>query len=598
MMKYLPWEGPFLARPVYVPAVRPGFTAWATAFAYPDGDTGLSFDETVRRPNPNLRKMRLEMAEAACVPVSYGSVECGSPDQTTYRVFMRSRDGLHFTETGRCLRSESPYCCAALPDGRLIGFDVPRKNDDGTAWADWLRVQESSDGGSTWTNERRILRNCVPYMWRVRTLRDGTIILLLSLHGSPWGVGRERATRHTYFPGETTLNRIQACFITTRDGVHFSPPHYILPGIGAHEYDMCEPEPNLLLFIAGDVQGTPAGRQTVRLTEDGWINGPLLPVGQGAPENPEENPQGGFLPETLVWDDRTGCILGYRRNQGYSISADLGENWVRTEPDDGVPKLYQPVMIPLPDGYAGIYGHIGGDNGFGQQDMCIWGQRLRPDCGAELPAASSLTLHRCMNGGKTRYLNCFEACLTCHGKKTAGKKLRFRLQPFWNDDGSVNTLPLEKSPVYLEAETDGDGIARIHAEMFDGTADIHQAYRIDVYWAGDGEVSACQGPAMTVLAMTPERNNPYPYDAYFAEGILFLSPSFLRDYPDAADRLETVKDLDTLPSGVLPETAEKRLEACGALVRGSGGSLRWAVSVHAPKPLSEVKPMLTGDEYI
>lgn len=598
MKEQIPWEGPFQAQPVYLPADRPGYTAWATVFAYPDGDVGLNFDETVREQNPFFQKTRLEMAEAACVPVSYGSVECGAEDQTMYRVFLRSGDGLHFRETGRCLRAQSAYCCAALPDGRLIGFDVPRRNDDGTAWADWLRVQESRDGGSTWTGERRLLQGQAPYLWRVRTLRDGTILLLLSLQGSPWGVGRERGTRHTAFPGETPMNRVQACFMTTRDGAQFSAPHYILPGIGAHEYDVCEPEEGCLLFIAGDVQGTPVGRQEVRLTPDGWINGPLLPIGQGAPEDPQNNPQGGYVPETLVWDDQTRCIVGYRRNLGYSLSADRGETWVRTEPDPSVDKLYQPVMLHLPDGHIGTYGHVGGDNGFGQHDMCIWGQVLRPDCAAHLPAGASLMLRRCMNEDSSRYVNSFEARLTCPGRNVAGKKLQFRFQPFWNENGTVNTHPLNASPLLLEAETDGQGLARVHAGWFDGTADIHLAYQANVTWPGDAEAAACQGPVMTVLALTPARGEPYPYDGYFAEGTLLLSPAFLRDFPDALSSLRAVRGKEVLPANALSMEALARLETCGALKKGPDGVYRWIRSVHAAEPLHDVKPMLTGDEYI
>ena len=51
--------------------------------------------------------------------------------------------------------------------------------------------------------------------------------------------------------------------MTTRDGRTFSEPHYILPGIGAHEYDVVETLGGRLLFIAGDVQGTPV-RPAVR----------------------------------------------------------------------------------------------------------------------------------------------------------------------------------------------------------------------------------------------------------------------------------------------------------------------------------------------
>lgn len=598
MTRQIPWEGPFRALPVYVPSEKPGFTAWVTVFTWPGGDVGLSLDETLRAPNPVFQKTRLEMAEAACVPVSYGSVECGAPDQTSWRVFLRSSDGLHFTETGRCLRARSAYCCAALPDGSLLGFDVPRRNDDGTAWADWLRVQRSRDGGSTWTEERRLLQGTTPYMWRVRTLRDGTVLLLLSLQGSPWGVGRDRSTRHTAFPGETPLNRIQACFMTTRDGLHFSGPHYILPGIGAHEYDVCEPEENCLLFIAGDVQGTPVGRQEVRLTPDGWINGPLLPIGKGAPEHPRKNPQGGFVPETLVWDEASGCILGYRRNQGYSLSADRGASWVRTDPEKGVPRLYQPVMLRLQSGEIATYGHVGGDIAFGQREMCVWGQVLRPDCARRLPRGASLGLRRCMNEDRTQYLNVFEAELSCPGGKVAGKKLRFRVQPFWHADGTVNTRSLEETDLLLEAETGPDGRARVRIPWFDHLGDIHLAYRIDVLFPGDGDIAPVTGPSMTVLALTPARNRPFPHDAYFAEGTLFLSPAFLVDFPGSLDRLRAVEGQELLPEGTLPPPALERLEAAGVLRRDPEGACRWIHAVHASRGLDQVLPMLSGDEYI
>ncbi len=591
------WEGPFEAHSVYIPAVRPGFTAWVTVFACPGGGVGLSFDETVREQNPVFQRTRLEMAEAACVPVSYGSVECGTADQTVWRVFMHSDDGVHFTETGRCLRQRSAYSCAALPDGRLLGFDVPRRNDDGTAWADWLRVQESRDGGSTWTGERRILKGSVPYMWRLRTLRDGTVILLLSLQGSPWGVGRERGTRHTEFPGENQMNRIQACFMTTGDGVHFSEPHYILPGIGAHEYDVCEPEEGTLLFIAGDVQGTPAGRQIVRRTEDGWLNGPLLPIYAGAPEDPAADPQGGYIPETFIFDERTSCILGCRRGKGYALSADLGANWVRTEPDGEGPKLYQPVMLSLPGGYAGVYGHVGGDNAFGQHDMMILCHRLRPDCARRLPSGAHLKMRRLTDDGNTKYINAFEAQLVCPGRDTAGKRLRFRFMPFWDSDGSVNTAPLSASTLYLEAVTDGEGKARVHVPFFDGTADIHLAYRIDVCFMGDEDIAPCPGPAMTVLALTPVRGCPFPYDGYFAEGTLYLSPAFLKDYPDALERLKEVLGREELPCGVLSREAEERLLACGVLRRTGGDRPAWITSLHEKRPLNDVRPMLSGDDY-
>ncbi len=200
----IPWRGDFEQKLVYAPEKRPGFVAWVTAFPYGDGSIGISFDETLEAENPDFIPPRLEFAEAAGVPVSYCSVEGGSARQRSYRVYMRSADGVNFTETGRCGRREGSLCNAGFPDGRIVGFDVPRYNDERTGWSDCIRVRESRDGGSTWTDVRRLLEGTAPYLWRVRCLRDGTLVVLASLYGTPWGPGRERATRNTMLPGEDT----------------------------------------------------------------------------------------------------------------------------------------------------------------------------------------------------------------------------------------------------------------------------------------------------------------------------------------------------------------------------------------------------------
>ena len=65
----LEWRGEFTETLVYAPERRPGFVAWASAFAYGDGSVGLSFDEVLEEENPDFMPMRLEYAEAAGVPV-------------------------------------------------------------------------------------------------------------------------------------------------------------------------------------------------------------------------------------------------------------------------------------------------------------------------------------------------------------------------------------------------------------------------------------------------------------------------------------------------------------------------------------------------
>jgi hypothetical protein len=66
-----------------------------------------------------------------------------------------------------------------------------------------------------------LLEGCAPYLWRAQA-QDGTLLLLLSLYGTPWGLGKQRSTRNTMLPGETYINKIQTCFLASKDGVHFT----------------------------------------------------------------------------------------------------------------------------------------------------------------------------------------------------------------------------------------------------------------------------------------------------------------------------------------------------------------------------------------
>ncbi|WP_418667866.1 sialidase family protein [Allofournierella sp.] len=591
------WRGEFEQTLVYAPAKRPGFVAWATAFSYGDGSVGLSFDETLEAENPYFTPPRLEYAEAAGVPVSYCSVESGSAHQRSYRVYMRSADGVNFTETGRCPRQEGSFCNVGFPDGRIVGFDVPRHNNEGTGWSDWLRVRESRDGGKTWTDLRRLLQGTAPYLWRVRRLRSGTIVVLASLYGTPWGPGRERATRNTMLPGETYESKIQPFFLTSENGRNFSGPHYILPGIGAHEFDFAELPDGRLLFLAGDVQGTLVGRQFVAPSPDGWLNGTLYPIGAGAPEDPARDPQGGYVPETIAWDERHGCLVGYRRNKCFSLSNDYGENWTRIEPGFCFDFLYQPCLLALPDGRLGLYGHVGGDNAFGEKDMVICAQVFRPDCAADLPKAARLSLERMLSPDQSRYENRFCARLTEGGRPLAGQEVEFRFNTYWNEDGSVNTTAQQNAPRRQRVRTDETGRAVAAAGWYDGVADIHLAYNVDVVCPGDGAVRPCRGPQMTVLALTPRRRTPYPYDAYFAGGVLYLSPGFVERFPGALEALAALPgDGELLPEGLLAPEAVQRLARCGALYK-DGGRYKWIHSVHAPRPLAGVKVMAGGDWY-
>lgn len=594
----LPYQGAFTRTVAYRPARTPGFVAWATAFSYGDGSMGVCFDEVTQEDDPDYRPPRLEYAEAAGVPVSYAAVEAGSPARRSWRVYLRTADGVHFEQTGRCPRAMGALCHAGFPDGRIVGYDVPRRNEAGTGWSHFISVRQSTDGGASFREVGRLLEGCAPYLWRVRRLPDGQVILLASLYGTPWGPGLPRPTRNTQLPRETYTGKIQTFFMVSRDGVHFDGPHYILPGIGAHEYDVAPLPDGRLLFVAGDVQGTPVGRQVVRPTADGqgWVNEPMLPIEAGGPPCPAADPQGGFVPETVVWDARQGCLVGYRRNRCLALSNDEGAHWVPVAPPPGVEKLYQPVLSVLADGALMLVGHVGGDTAFGQGEPTIVSWRMEPACAGALPAAAQLSLARLMTEDKAGYRNAFQAQLTSGGRPLAGREVEFRFAPYWKADGAVNTAPQADAPFRVRAVTGPDGAARADAPWFDGVGDIHLAYNADVVFPGAPDARACAGPLMTVLALTPRRRCLYPYDAYFAGGVLYLSPGFLADFPGALETLRAAAG-QSGPPAQLPAGALARLAGCG-VVRKEKGAWQWIASVHAPRLLDDVQPMAGGDWYV
>lgn len=77
---------------------------------------------------------------------------------------------------------------------------------------------------------------------------------------------------------------------------------------------------------------------------------------------PAKNPQGGFVPESIVC--LPGDVLvGARRGKPFSCSGDLGQTWTVIE--GAGTGLYQPCIRLLPDGRAAAFGHCGADSAVG-----------------------------------------------------------------------------------------------------------------------------------------------------------------------------------------------------------------------------------------
>jgi hypothetical protein len=83
-----------------------------------------------------------------------------------------------------------------------------------------------------------------------------------------------------------------------------------------------------------------------------------------------------------------------------------------------------------------------------------------------------------------------------------------------------------------------------------------------------------------------------------AGGTLYLAPQFLEDFPEAMETLRgCIGESWYLPEHALCPEAIDRLLASGVIYRDDRNYLRWIPNIHAPRPLDDVKPMLTGDWY-
>ncbi|MEZ4628282.1 MAG: hypothetical protein R2912_09455 [Eubacteriales bacterium] len=172
-----------------------------------------------------------------------------------------------------------------------------------------------------------------------------------------------------------------------------------------------------------------------------------------------------------------------------------------------------------------------------------------------------LTLTREMDAEHTHYINAFSARLTAGGKPVAGQKVLFRAHPVcWNADGGF--APFRRAKQACRLRRDRRKRHGAHGvSMFDGRPDIHFYYNIDVVFrpAEGSGFAPCDGPMMCVSGMTPHRKNRWPYDAYLAEGKVFLSPQLQRDIPDAMAEINALGSRRPVQQGELSDALLQRL---------------------------------------
>jgi hypothetical protein len=517
---------------LYYPDKRPGYTAWTSLFQFGNGDLGIAFNEIRQGRNAASTPPPLDFVEAMGVPYRYLPVTlpAANPEMLSDYVYLRSSDGgQSWRQTGRCPVHTRHYLHAGFPDSRmvrLIGTNEYRYEQGPRRHG--VVIEESRDGGATWTEISRILDGYFFYVHKLKKLSDGALLAAGPVFPS-FGPGGTSRSRHTRLAGE--IRPAQSCFVVSRDGGHsWDGPHYILPGIESWEPDFVELPGGDLLFVNSTVQAGRAARQVVRRTATGYVNDPLMEVRRGIPQ--DDNVQGGITPETMTMTPE-GLIVGVRRSGPYTCSNDLGENWYEIA---DVPDChYQPILERLPDGRFLAVWHWGTDCAFGEKDMYIGTHSFRLE--ARLPLATRLTLDRELSESEGRFVNTWRATLTADGKPVAGREIVFRTEEVWHRDSRANQTPLAESRNVRRARTDEAGVARLRMDEKERIPDLHHAYRVDaVFEPANGDtLQACAGPLEMAYALTPSRHDPAPYPVYINHGLIMVTPETAQRFPDLAD---------------------------------------------------------------
>ena len=580
----------FEERPVYYPAKRPGYTAWVSLFQFGNGDLGLAFSEIRRGNNPDFKAPTIEFVEAMGIPyrMTPDVLPASNRDLISEHVSLKSSDGGRtWQETGRSAMTTRQCWYTGLPDGRLArAISTQHYRYEVGEDRHYNVIEESRDGGSTWTEIARIMEGKFFYIHKFKRLWNGSIVAAGPVLPS-FGPGGDRPQRHTTMPGH--IRPDQSAFLLSEDGGHtWDGPHYILAGVEAWEPDFVELADGSLLLINSTVQAGRAVRQIVRKTRTGWVNEPLMEIHRGRPI--DDNIQGGFTPETVVMRP-DGLIVGARRGSVYSCSRDLGENWYEIE---GAPVCnYQPIIECLPDGRLLAAWHFGADSRFGEYDMHIGVHEFRVE--AALPAPTKLTLERQLSQDGGRHINAFSATLTADDKPVPGREIELRIKKTWLDqpDGRVNPTGVWESLEVRKATTDEQGVARFALADKDLIPDIHHYYMVAVSFTPKerDEVVACKGPTRGAYTMTAARNDPAPYPIYLNHGLVMITPETAERFPDLADLVKAfnVPNPDArIDRWIEAASGEKRAkEILGFLMENhvvsldSKGVYHWYRSVHS-----------------
>lgn len=467
----------FEARRVYRSDQHPGYTSWVSFFPGERGQWYLTCEEVTRPEKPLPGFTRQEWYEMS-LPVGY--------DKSRYlmeAVILESTDDMKTWEVisrqpVRFQHSAGSFGQARTRDARFLRF----------IWAaysfgpDRLQPNEifyqSRDNGQTWEKMPAFHDpHFVSYPHRLRTLRDGTLVLALPL-APKWGRDEPERPVRAAVRLDAVGEMQMTLWFSHDQGQTWDGPLPIYGGQTVSETDFVELPGGHLLLFNNSIFATP-GRQFVYRSGNRFTPGPL------------EKVHSGTVPETVCLTE-DGLLIGCMRAGHYFWSDDLGQTW---QPLEGIsdrgPEVYQPWIQYLGGGRVACAGHYGYDDPISARDydQYISIHLFRIEV-LRKTKDTQILVERDFDEQKGKFRNTYTLSLTCDGEPLPEKELEFwyveRYKPAYDSWGSQ---PLEErmrtGGESIKVRTDATGRAHVSLPHLDEVENVHLSYQFVVRFNAD-----------------------------------------------------------------------------------------------------------------
>ena len=337
---------------IYHSPQTPGYTCWVGAWIMPDGDLMTCFTQATGPVEGRPKAPREVMDLLSWYP------QYDMTGLDLHNVHLRSSDaGQTWMQVSAdpfktCMNGVTGEAQSVLPDGTIVrgvfGLYLPYDRDlPKTGF-----LQRSTDGTKTWGNPEVLLDPEKTTVWprRIRTLRDGRVLLLLGVSPLP-------AAKHTR---KEFSNRLEPTILISSDqGRTWSKPLRAAPedqitGF-TEEFDVAELDNGDLLTIYRRIDDAKRWQGILKKADGTWVPGKVGPI---------ELPHSG-QPELLK--TLQGPVL-HIATSGIHWTSDAGQTWNKLN----VPgTAYYPRSVQARDGRIFVFGHVGGDDAYGKVDQSI-----------------------------------------------------------------------------------------------------------------------------------------------------------------------------------------------------------------------------------